>query len=391
MLTISDFRRFCQLGPRENQEDYCLPAEAGADTRILVLCDGMGGHGHGEVASKTVAEAVSEYLTGLNPAEYTAAMLQRSVEVANEKLAQADVYNDARSMGTTLVIVALNSDHLLIGHIGDSRCYVFDSEGAVVFRTADHSLVGQAVAAGILSEEEAFTSPRKNVITRCVMAGEPTPKLDVDRFEPCDGDSVMLCSDGVSDCLRDSELTEVLRHGTDALQQYCGQNSKDNNTMMMVRFAPTGRKRAAAPEAPAAAAEADTAAGQPDTREIRRNNFAGMLRKPGGIVGLVVIALAIGATVWMLARKPSDKTPDSGKAKTERVEKKEPADSAKKPRRAEPEKFSTEGKLNNPDTGEPLVVEIKPDAKPDSAPGRNAKFSVAVDKLKDSERGKTNN
>lgn len=308
MLKISDIQSFYQLGPRDNQEDYLLPADNDKSTRILVLCDGMGGHGHGEVASKVVADTVYHYLTRLSCTTYTPEMLQQAVDRANAALAQADSYHDARAMGTTLVIVALNDRSVLIGHIGDSRCYVFDAHGNIKFRTTDHSLVAQAVASGIITEEEAFTSPKKNVITRCVMAGQETPHIDVDTIDIANGDSVMLCSDGVSDALRDPELVGVLGHGIESLRQYCEENAKDNNTMLMVQFEPQADNLTAAHAAVAAKA-ATAATGKVTTKEIPTSLKANLLSARGIIYG-VIILLALAAVGWLIVRPATkDTTP----------------------------------------------------------------------------------
>lgn len=84
----------------------------------------------------------------------------------------ADTYHDERRMGTTLVVVALNRYNVLVGHVGDSRCYLLDNCCNIKFRTRDHSMVAEAVENQILTEEEAYNSPKKNILTRSVQAGK---------------------------------------------------------------------------------------------------------------------------------------------------------------------------------------------------------------------------
>lgn len=217
-------------GIRDNNEDYILYKES---SRIFVLCDGMGGHDHGEVASRIVAETVYNYLRNINKEEYHAEELQEALNVALEELNKEDIYDDEKKMGTTLVVVILNKTNVLVGHVGDSRCYLFDQHGMKKFCTKDHSKVQEAVDAEILTEEEAYTSPYKNILTRCVLAGKGHVKIDVDVLSIDDGDRLLLCSDGVGDAMRDSEIQSILigRSSEDVLKiikTECAEKSHDN-------------------------------------------------------------------------------------------------------------------------------------------------------------------
>lgn len=132
----------------------------------------MGGHGHGEIASEIVGTSVFRYLKELQIDEYTPDVLQEALDFAVEQLNNADTYHDERRMGTTLVVVALNRYNVLVGHVGDSRCYLLDNCCNIKFRTRDHSMVAEAVENQILTEEEAYNSPKKNILTRSVQAGK---------------------------------------------------------------------------------------------------------------------------------------------------------------------------------------------------------------------------
>lgn len=206
---------------------------------MFVLCDGMGGHGHGEVASRTVGEAVNHYLVNLTPAEYTAEMLQESVDYALSLLAKADIYNDAREMGTTLVVVAINKTNILVGHIGDSRAYLFTEEGLRKFRTKDHSLVQEAVDAEILTEDEAWDNPKKNIVTRCLTSGSSGVRLDVDKLTIADRDRLLICTDGLTDALRDTQLQSILmdrdiEDASEKIRTECEMASHDNFSMILM-------------------------------------------------------------------------------------------------------------------------------------------------------------
>lgn len=240
MISISDINGFSKKGIRENNEDYIIYSTdfiLPTQTRVIVLCDGMGGHGHGEVASKIVAESVFETLAHSSK-EFSADDLQYALDNALITLNNVDTYNDSKKMGTTLVVAVINNKNVLVGHVGDSRCYLFDENCIKKFRTKDHSKVAEAVEAEILTEEEAINSPYKNVLTRCVIAGKTDVKIEVDRLDIKDKDRLLLCSDGVIDAIRDEELSEILvnRNINDALaliDSKCQMKSHDNYSVII--------------------------------------------------------------------------------------------------------------------------------------------------------------
>ena len=240
MITISDINGFSKKGIRENNEDYIIYSTdfiLPTQTRVIVLCDGMGGHGHGEVASKIVAESVFETLAHSSK-EFSADDLQYALDNALITLNNVDTYNDSKKMGTTLVVAVINNNNVLVGHVGDSRCYLFDENCIKKFRTKDHSKVAEAVEAEILTEEEAFTSQYKNILTRSVMAGKMDVKIDIDRLDVNNKDRLLLCTDGIVDALRDDELAAILvnRNVDEALSMIdsvCGEKSHDNYSVII--------------------------------------------------------------------------------------------------------------------------------------------------------------
>ena len=240
MISISDINGFSKKGIRENNEDYIIYSTdfiLPTQTRVIVLCDGMGGHGHGEVASKIVAESVFETLAHSSK-EFSADDLQYALDNALITLNNVDTYNDSKKMGTTLVVAVINNNNVLVGHVGDSRCYLFDENCIKKFRTKDHSKVAEAVEAEILTEEEAFTSQYKNILTRSVMAGKMDVKIDIDRLDVNNKDRLLLCTDGIVDALRDDELAAILvnRNVDEALSMIdsvCGEKSHDNYSVII--------------------------------------------------------------------------------------------------------------------------------------------------------------
>lgn len=242
MIQVISCNCFCERGIRENNEDYI--STAGQGGRIFVLCDGMGGHGHGEVASETACKAVFQLLVSQAVDEYTEEMLQDAVAFAQEEIDKADMFGgDERRMGTTLVVVAVNDYEVLVGHIGDSRCYLFGQDGKMKFRTKDHSQIEEAMAVGLITEDEAFHHPKKNIITRCLMSHGESHELTVDRLKHVqEGDFLLLCTDGVNDALRNQEIEELLsgegstEERLGRLREACAEKSRDNYSAILLQL-----------------------------------------------------------------------------------------------------------------------------------------------------------
>lgn len=237
MIVINNIVSFSDSGPRPNQEDYIVANDN--NSRIFVLCDGMGGHGHGEVASATVANAVYDYLTEVNALEYTPTHIQCAVDFAMQKLQEANTFTDEKPMGTTLVVVAVNKNNVLVGHIGDSRCYQFDADGIKKYRSKDHSKVQEAVDAEILTEEEAWNSPKKNILTRCMLSSSDHVEVDVDVLYIGENDILMICSDGVTDALQDSQLQSLIigrnpAQCAEVINAECSIASRDNFSYIII-------------------------------------------------------------------------------------------------------------------------------------------------------------
>ena len=237
-----------------HQEDCIFPAhgELTGDDRLFILCDGMGGHSAGEVASAAVCRAMSEtILAGRPDAEgpFGEDDFQAALASAYDAL---DACDDGapRKMGTTMTLLKLHDGGYFVAHIGDSRVYHFrpgkDGDGAeIVFRTQDHSLVNMLLSIGELTEEQAKTFPRKNVITKAMQPGaEPRPKADIHQSDDIRaGDCFMLCSDGMLEDMDDDQLRLIFsragRGGVgevgDVLTRATGGN-RDNHSAIIVRI-----------------------------------------------------------------------------------------------------------------------------------------------------------
>ena len=205
-----------ELGKRANQEDCIYPIEGKAteNDRLFLLCDGMGGHEHGEVASQSICKSLSSFLLQHAVASegLEDKLLSDALSYAYQELDKLAVAGDTRQMGTTLTLLYFHSNGCTAAHIGDSRIYhLRPSSHTILYKSRDHSLVYDLYQAGELTYEEMKTFPQKNVITRAMIAGDRNhPKPDVihiSNVQP--GDYFYICSDGMLEQMEDEELLDV--------------------------------------------------------------------------------------------------------------------------------------------------------------------------------------
>src|SRR4051812_47246828 len=208
---------------REHNEDSFLINE---DLGLYVVCDGMGGHAGGETASRLAVQTVERELLSAKLREDDpfksngslantplAGALREAVEGACAAVFRTSRANpELAGMGTTCISLLLHDDHALVGHVGDSRCYLVRG-GDVHQLSEDHSLVNEQVRAGLLTEEEARHSRLKNIITRSV-GFEEDVLVDVIGVETQAGDRFLLCSDGLSNLIEADEIRDALLHNT---------------------------------------------------------------------------------------------------------------------------------------------------------------------------------
>ena len=248
MITIKKPLCFTEIGKKDNQEDYLYPANADTNTRVFIMCDGMGGHDNGEVASMTAANALGEYLSSCS--EIDIPTFETGLTKAYDALDQIDT-NSAKKPGTTMTCLCLNDDNYLVAHIGDSRIYhirpsLYNPEtkrGGILYQSSDHSLVNDLLKAGELTEEEARDFPQKNVITRAMQPHLPKRyKADAYVFDDIQaGDYFFLCCDGILEQLSNDMLCEILADNSidDAkkiakIKSICDGNTRDNYTCWLV-------------------------------------------------------------------------------------------------------------------------------------------------------------
>lgn len=199
-------------GRKENQDSYGM-----AETRLgmlVAVCDGMGGGPAGKTASMIATQSIIDYVSGAGTEKSPFSVLADAVVSANEAVLAAVAANPSlKGMGTTCVCLLICKDKAYIVHVGDSRCYQLRG-GKVIFRTNDHSYVGEMVRHGTLTEEEARTSQYSNVITRAIGGSqEIEPEVDDVDYRP--GDRFALMSDGIWGAIPEPQLIRFLTQQQD--------------------------------------------------------------------------------------------------------------------------------------------------------------------------------
>lgn len=238
MKILTTYLSLQEIGQRTNQEDSIFPAigESVPHNDLFILCDGMGGHDCGEVASQAVCQAMSSYILAHPDTEFESAL-----EVAYEALDAKDNDSD-KKMGTTLAFLKFDEGQCVVAHIGDSRIYqIRPSEKRVVFVTHDHSLVNDLIACGELTPEEAKHSTQKNVITRAMQPHqEKRTKAEVTILTDIqEGDYFYMCSDGMLEISDDDDIVSVLSmNKSDEQKLYIlkgvTRDNKDNHSCHLI-------------------------------------------------------------------------------------------------------------------------------------------------------------
>lgn len=235
-----------ELGARSNQEDslYPLPQELTCAARNFVLCDGMGGHDSGEVASDAVCRAMGLCAdtyndgTSLFTADEFRAILSKAYDALDERDTHA-----TKKMGTTMTFLSFHAGGCLVAHIGDSRVYHLRPGSGILFETRDHSLVNDLIKIGELTEESAKDFPQKNVITRVMQPNmERRSRADIKEITDVrSGDYFFMCSDGVNETMESCNIANVLLDenlgDNDKMRiiKEVTQTSRDNHTAFLIR------------------------------------------------------------------------------------------------------------------------------------------------------------
>jgi PPM family protein phosphatase len=221
---------------RRNEDAYVVAPP------LFCVADGMGGAQAGEVASRLAAAAVEEADPGdRSGPERVTALIQEANRRVYER---ANIDPEASGMGTTMTVALVEDGRVAIGHVGDSRAYLYRA-GLLEQLTEDHSLVNELVKSGKLSREEADQHPQRSVITRALGTD---PNVDVDAFtvESQPGDLYLLCSDGLSSMVDNDQILDAIDRSRSDLEAVTASlvaaanrgGGEDNITVVAFEIAP---------------------------------------------------------------------------------------------------------------------------------------------------------
>ncbi|WP_082234221.1 Stp1/IreP family PP2C-type Ser/Thr phosphatase [Halobacillus massiliensis] len=214
---------------------------------LAIVADGMGGHLAGDVASQLAVSTLhkhwEETLSIQSPDE-AESWLRRAIQEVNLRILEHSRENEeCRGMGTTVVVSICSDSFVSIGHIGDSRVYLADSDG---FRqiTEDHSLVNELVRSGQISEDEAEHHPRKNVLLKALGTDEQVT-ADILTLEFEEDNRLLLCSDGLTNKVQGNELAQIAEYdgdwqdfGNQLIKMANDRGGEDNITLVIVHNTP---------------------------------------------------------------------------------------------------------------------------------------------------------
>jgi serine/threonine protein phosphatase PrpC len=233
-----------------NEDSYHVSRE----TKLFVLSDGMGGAARGEVASamavKVVAASFEENDGASMPRESAANpkfsdetnSLVCAIKLANRQIHEEGERDPASTgMGATIVAARISGSLLSVAHVGDSRAYLFRAR-TLQQLTSDHSLVAEQVRQGLMTHQQAAASELQSVLTRALGMGESV-EVDADEMELFPGDSLLLCSDGLTRMVLESEIAEILEQAPDVriaaerlVQRANECGGHDNVTVVVIRL-----------------------------------------------------------------------------------------------------------------------------------------------------------
>lgn len=226
---------------REMNQDYYFSSDTAVGNlpNLFIVADGMGGHKAGDYASRYTIERVVASVSR-NTGEEPIAIMKEAINKANELLVAESREDESKSgMGTTLVIGTIIGNKLFVANIGDSRLYVVGQNMRQI--TRDHSLVDEMVRLGEINADEARVHPDKNIITRAVGTSDHV-ESDFFEVEITADDTILLCTDGLTNMVRDDEILDIIKKYDNAqaatmqlVKEANANGGRDNITVMIIK------------------------------------------------------------------------------------------------------------------------------------------------------------
>jgi len=177
---------------------------------LLLVADGMGGQGHGQLASRLAVQSLVEYVSDSSKVQQRSpeSLLSAGVQYANQVVYECNQQRQT-VMGTTMTAALLIGSSAYVSHVGDSRLYLYHQPAGLTQMTRDHSVVAELVAAGVIAPEGIYTHPRRNEIIRC-LGKKDSLEVDVSVVQLAEGDVLLLCSDGLWEMVPDQQIAALL-------------------------------------------------------------------------------------------------------------------------------------------------------------------------------------
>jgi protein phosphatase len=238
--------QFCyEIGLRGNNEDYIYPSPATATeaNRLFLVCDGMGGCEDGEVASRTVTEAIAAYWAAhTNEPDNEQKVMNAIASAITEMNRLVKKAGKNKEMGTTITLVSIGADTVLAAHVGDSRIYQIRPSAGIIYQSKDHSYVQNMVDAGALTLEQARVHPMNNIITQVIQPeglDQIQPEVVI-IWDIEEGDYLFLCTDGITESISDDTLTDIIskdisdNEKMSRIKHICATYSRDNYSAYLI-------------------------------------------------------------------------------------------------------------------------------------------------------------
>lgn len=246
---------------REGNEDAFCSAE---DLGLYIVADGMGGHRAGEVASRIAVDTIRESykkwvkektseedIFGFPDASLSPMgnIIRSSIRLANRIIFElATDRKEYEGMGTTIVVLLITTELIIAANVGDSRLYLI-RDGTIERLSKDHTIVSEQIELGIMTEEDAVSSPMKHILTRTLGSSKDVD-TEVFEIEPSEHDRFILCTDGITDLIKDEEILSMTEE-EESPESLCHQlietvldrGAHDNATVISVFFSREGDRR----------------------------------------------------------------------------------------------------------------------------------------------------
>ena len=242
-ITLGKPLGISEKGRRQNNEDYIYPLSelTNANQNLFIVCDGVGGAEKGEIASALACESIRTFFATFIEDDSSPEFINKAVQYTGTRFDEyVVIHPEAKGMATTMTLLYIGESGVTVAHIGDSRIYQY-RDGKLIFRTEDHSLVNEWVKQGMITPEEAYRHPRKNIITRAIQGTAHTFEADVVRLTDIQtGDYFFMCTDGVTDCMTDDTLSQLFTENKspeklkNAITEICNTESHDNYSFYII-------------------------------------------------------------------------------------------------------------------------------------------------------------